>query len=80
MGRGVGFGRGVAAPGPNGVASGEAGKLDAGASVLRTIGSGVTIAIEPFGPAVSVASVFAGSTDPAPSTKFFPLRRICQIG
>jgi hypothetical protein len=55
---------------------GITGKVGFAVSVLACKGRGVTIAIAPLGCAVSVASVLAGITDPGPSTKFFPLRKI----
>lgn len=73
--RGVGRGCGVA-PGPNGVANGITGNVALGVSPLACRGGGVTMAIVPLGRVVSVASMLAGITDPAPSTKFFPLRKI----
>ena len=81
VGVGVACGRGGGpSSGPNGVANGLTGKVPFGASVLWFRGCGVTIAIAPFARAVTVASVFAGSTEPAPITKFLPLRKICQSG
>ena len=72
VGCGVTFGRGVEPSGPNGVASGWTGKAEFGVSLVLSSGGGVTIAILPLGCALTMASVFAGSTEPAPSTKFFP--------
>ena len=78
VGRGVGLPRGTGSGESSGVAIGCTGNADVGVNVLSIIGGGVTIAVAPLGCAVKRASVFAGSTDPAPSTKFFPCRAICH--
>ena len=54
------------------------GNAEFGVSELGGKGGGVRIAIVPLACAAIVASVRAGISEPAPNTKFFPLRKICH--
>ena len=74
LGDGFGAGRCGWNDGP-GVANGAAlNELRGGASSPAITGAGVTIAIAPFGVTLMVACVRARICEPAPKTKFRPLR------
>ncbi len=78
VGLGVGVTRGTGGAVGSGVASGSTEKVASGTSELCASGRGVTIAVAPLGVTEIVASVRAGTSEPASNTKFLPWRKICQ--